>query len=130
MPRRDEQIQRDLDNYRQAVNDVAENVIAELNDADTDSADDRNEFLTQLIHDRTDQHDYVINDELQVHTLLYSNNPCAGFFNGTFKSDYASGDTRCIGSDRSKRPVATRVPHPPFAARTRRPLRRGSCTQR
>jgi hypothetical protein len=90
MPRRDEQIIRDLDNYRQAVQDVAENVVAELADADTDN--DRDELLTQLVHDRTDQHEYVINDELQIHTLLYSDHPCAGFFNGTFKSDYGSGD--------------------------------------
>ena len=90
MPRRDEQIQQDLDNFRQAVNDVAENVVAELADTDTDN--DRDELLTQLIGERCDQHDYVINDELQIHTLLYSDHPCAGFFNGTFKSDYDSGD--------------------------------------
>ena len=90
MPRPDEQTQHDLANYRQAVSDVAENVVAELNDADTDN--NRDELLTQLIDERCDQHDYVINDELQIHTLLYSQNPCAAFFNGTFKSDYASGD--------------------------------------
>lgn len=69
---------------------MAENVVAELADADTDN--DRDELLIQLIGERCDQHGYVINDELQIHTLLYSQNPCAGFFNGTFKSDYASGD--------------------------------------
>lgn len=77
-----EQSQQDLDNYRQAVHDVAEDVVAELIDADTDT--DRDELLTQLINERCDQHDYVINDELQIHTLLYSDHPCAGFFNGTF----------------------------------------------
>lgn len=76
--------EQDLANYRQAVLDVAENVVAELNDADTDI--DRDELLTQLIDERCDQHDYVINDELQIHTLLYSNHPCAGFFNGTFSA--------------------------------------------
>ena len=90
MLRPDEQTQQDLDNYRHAVQDVAENVVAKLNDVDTDI--DRDELLIQLVHDRTDQHDYVINDELQIHTLLYSENPCAAFFNGTFKSDHVSTD--------------------------------------
>lgn len=88
--RPDEKTQREIDEYRQAVHDVAENVVAELHDADPD--EDRDELLTQLVHDRTAQHDYVINDELQIHTLLYSNHPCAAFFNGTYKSDYHSTD--------------------------------------
>ena len=88
--RPDENTQREIDDYRQAVQDVADNVVVELQDADTD--DDRDELLAHFVHDRTDQHEYVINDELQIHTLLYSNHPCAAFFNGTFKSDYNSTD--------------------------------------
>lgn len=83
--------QREIDDYRQAVQDVAENVVAELQDADPD--EDRDELLSQLVHDRTDQHEYVINDELQIHTLLYSNHPCAALFNGTYKSDCNSTDS-------------------------------------
>ena len=89
--RPDENTQREIDDYRRAVQDVAENVVAELQDADTD--DDRDELLTQLVHDRIDQHVYVINDELQIHTLLYSAHPCAAFFSGTYKSDYNSTDS-------------------------------------
>lgn len=89
--RPDEKTQREIDDYRQAVQDVAENVVAELQDADPD--DDRDELLTQLVHDRTDQHDYVISTELQVHTLLYSAHPCAAFFNGTYKHDFNSTDS-------------------------------------
>ena len=89
--RPDEETQREIDDYRQAVQDAAENVVAELQDANPD--DDRNELLAQLVDERCEQHDYVIGTELQIHTLLYSNNPCAAFFNGTFKSDYRSTDS-------------------------------------
>lgn len=88
--RPNEKTQREIEDYRQAVQDVAENVVAELQDADAD--DDWDELLTQLVHDRTDQHQYVIHDELQIQTLLYSNHPCAAFFSGTFKSDFNSTD--------------------------------------
>jgi hypothetical protein len=88
--RPNEKTQREIDDYRQAVQDVAENVVAELQDADLD--DDRDELLAQLVHDRTDQHEYVINDQMQIQTLLYSNHPCAAFFSGTYKSDYNSTD--------------------------------------
>ena len=88
--RPDEKTQREIDDYRQAVQDVAENVVAELEDVDSD--DDRDELLAQLIDERCDQHDYVIGNELQIHTLLYSTHPCAAFFSGTFKSDYRSTD--------------------------------------
>ena len=88
--RPDEKTQLEIDDYRQAVQDVAENVVTELRDADPD--DDRDELLAQFVHDRTDQHEYVINDQLQIHTLLYSAHPCAAFFSGTFKSDYNSTD--------------------------------------
>ena len=92
--RPDEKTQREIDDYRQAVQDVAENVVAELHDADPD--EDRDELLTQLVHGRTAQHDYVINDELQIHTLLYSTHPCAAFFSGTYKSDYNNNIVRQI----------------------------------
>ena len=36
-----------------------------------------------MLHENTDQNEYVISDELQVHTLLYSKHPCAALFNGT-----------------------------------------------
>lgn len=88
--RPDEKTQREIDDYRRAVQDVAENVVAELKDADPE--EDRNELLSQLVHDRTDQHEYVIGTELQIHTLLYSPHACAAFFSGTFKSDFNSTD--------------------------------------
>ena len=47
----------DHDNYWQAVQYLAENIVAEL--ADVDPEEDRDETLTRLVHDRTDQHDYV-----------------------------------------------------------------------
>lgn len=79
------------DNYWQAVQDVAENVAAEL--ADADPEEDRDELLSRLIHERTDQHDYVIRDDLQIHTLQYSQHPCAALFNGTMLgSQYQPGD--------------------------------------
>jgi len=79
------------DDYWQAVIDVAENVVAELNDADAD--EDRDELLARLIHERTDQHDYVIRDDLQIHTLQHSQHPCAALFNGTLVGhQYKPGD--------------------------------------
>lgn len=81
----------DFDNYWLAVQDVAENVVAELIDADPD--EDRDELLARLVHDRVDQHDYVIRDDLQIHTLQFSQNPCAALFNGTMHGhQYAPGD--------------------------------------
>jgi len=80
---------QDFDNYWLAVQYLAENIVAEL--ADEDPEEDRDELLTRLVHDRTDQHDYVIRDDLQVHTLQFSQNPCAALFNGTL-GRYAPGD--------------------------------------
>ncbi len=81
----------DFDNYWQAVTDCAENVVDELTDADPD--EDRDELLTQHVNDRVDQHDYVIRDDLQIHTLQFSQNPCAALFNGTVDGRcYAPGD--------------------------------------
>lgn len=71
----------DHDNYWQAVQYLAESIVAELDDADPE--EDRDELLTRLVHDRTDQHHYVISDDLQIHTLQFSQNPCAALFNGT-----------------------------------------------
>lgn len=79
----------DHDNYWQAVLDVAEAIVAEL--ADTD--EDQDEVLTRLVHDRVDQHDYVIRDDLQIDTLKHSQNPCAALFNGTLLGHrYQPGD--------------------------------------
>ena len=76
-----EQSQRDNDNYRQAVADLAEQIVAELRDAE--SGEDQDELLHRLLHENTDQHDYVIRDDLQIQTLLYSKHPSAALFNGT-----------------------------------------------
>jgi hypothetical protein len=81
------QAQQDNDNYWLAVQEVAERIVDELNDAD----EDRNELLHRLLHENTDQHDYAINDGLQVHTLFYSKHPCAALFNGTLPK-YQSTD--------------------------------------
>lgn len=79
------------DNYWQAVQDTAENVVAELADADPD--EDRDELLARLVHERTDQHDYVIRDDFQIHTLQHSKNACAALFNGTLVGhQYQPGD--------------------------------------
>ena len=81
----------DFDNYWQAVQDVAEAIVAELADADPD--EDRNELLTRLVHEGIDQHDFVIRDNLQIHTLQYSQHPCAALFNGTLNGHhYQPGD--------------------------------------
>ena len=69
------------DNYWQAVTDVAKHIVAELRDADPDK--NRDELLHRLLHENTDDHDYVVRDELQIHTLQYSQHPCAALFNGT-----------------------------------------------
>ena len=79
----------DHDNYWQAVHDGAESILAELEDTD----EDQDELLTRLVDEYTDQHDYVIQDDLQIHTLQYSQNPCAAIFNGTVLSNrYQPGD--------------------------------------
>ncbi len=82
--RPDEQAKQESDDYWQAVTDVAENVVADLED---DDGEDRDELLTRLIAEKCDQHEYVIGNELCIHTLNYSNNACAGFFDGTFAAN-------------------------------------------
>lgn len=78
------------DDYWAAVNDVAENVVAELIESDSE---DKNQMAIQLTSEKCDQHDYVIHDELQIHTLMYSQNACAGLFDGTFDaSQYGRND--------------------------------------
>jgi predicted transcriptional regulator len=73
------QAQQNHDNYWQAVTDVAEQIVAELQDTD----EDQDEALHRLLHENTDQHDYVIRDDLQIQTLQHSKHPCAALFNGT-----------------------------------------------
>lgn len=85
---RQNETQQDSDNYWQAVTDVAEQIVEELSEAE----DDRNDLLHQLLHESTDQHDYVINEELQLHTLQHSKNACAALFNGTLSHSYQSTD--------------------------------------
>lgn len=80
-----EQAKQEHDDYWQAVTDVAENVVADLEDADDE--DDRDELISRLIAEKCDQHDYVIGNDLCIHTLRYSNNACAGFFDGTFAAN-------------------------------------------
>jgi hypothetical protein len=81
-----EQSQQDSDNYWHAVDEVAERIVDELNDAENHDND-----LHRVLHENIDQHDYVIGDDLQVHTLFYSKHPCAALFNGTLPS-YSSTD--------------------------------------
>ncbi|MHB0959295.1 MAG: hypothetical protein ACYC0X_23510 [Pirellulaceae bacterium] len=81
MTRLDDQAKQEHEDYWQAVSDVADGIIAELNDTDND--EDRDELMTRLVHEATDQHDCVIRDDLQIQTLQHSNNPCAALFNGT-----------------------------------------------
>lgn len=79
----------DHDNYWQAVQDVAESILAELEDTD----EDQGELLTRLVDEYTDQHDYVIQEDLQIHTLQHSQHPCAAIFNGTVLCNrYQPGD--------------------------------------
>ena len=79
----------DHDNYWQAVKDVAEAIVAEMDNTD----EDQDELLTRLVDEYTDQHDYVIRDDLQIHTLQYSQNPCAALVNGTLLGHrYQPGD--------------------------------------
>ena len=87
--RPNEQAQQDSDNYWQAVEDVAEQIVEELDEVEPD---DRDELLHRLLHESTDQHQYVINDELQLHTLRHSKHPCAALFNGTLSGGYQSTD--------------------------------------
>jgi len=105
---RPNEAQQDNDNYWQAVTDVAEQIVEELNEAE----DDQNDLLHELLHDNTDQHDYVINDVLQLHTLQHSKNPCAALFNGTLGSSYQSTDNFPFSSfagDAFKADVAAKV---------------------
>lgn len=77
-----QQAKKEHDDYWQTVTDVAENVIADLED--TDDEDNRDDLLIRLIAGKCDQHEYVIGNDLCIHTLKYSGNACAGFFDGTF----------------------------------------------
>ena len=77
-----QQAKQEHDDYWQAVTDVAESVVSDLEDADDE--DDRDELISRLIAEKCDQHDYVIGVDLCIHTLKYSGNACAGFFDGTF----------------------------------------------
>jgi predicted transcriptional regulator len=89
MTRPDDQAKQEHDNYWQAVADVAETIVAELQDTD----EDRDEMLTRLIHEAIDQHDYVIREDLQIQTLQHSQHPCAALFNGTLLGHhYRPGD--------------------------------------
>ncbi|MHB8971243.1 MAG: hypothetical protein ACYC4N_12420 [Pirellulaceae bacterium] len=74
-----DQAKQEHDDYWQAVTDVAKAVVTEWGDTD----EDRDESLTRLVHEATDQHDYVVRDDLQVQTLQHSQHPCAALFNGT-----------------------------------------------
>jgi hypothetical protein len=83
------QAKQQHDDYWQAVQDVAENIVVDLQDTD----DDRDEALTRLVHDAIDQHDYVVRDDLQIQTLQHSQHPCAALFNGTLLGNhYQPGD--------------------------------------
>lgn len=86
MPKPNEQ----HDNYWQAVTDVAEQIVATLRD---DPEEDRDELMHRLLHENTDDHDYVVRFECQIQTLQYSRHPCAALFNGTLLGErYRPGD--------------------------------------
>ena len=87
--RPNEQAQQDSENYWQAVEDMAERIVEEL---DSNEGEDRNESLHRLLHENTDQHEYVINDDLQLHVLRHSKHSCAALFNGTVVGGYESTD--------------------------------------
>ena len=87
--RPNEQAQQDSDNYWQAVEDLAEQIVQDLQDADDEDSGD---LLHRLLHENTDQHEFVINDELQLHVLRHSKHPCAALFNGTLSGGYQSTD--------------------------------------
>lgn len=91
------QAKQEHDDYWQAVTDVAENVVADLEDADDE--DDRDELLTRLIADKCDQHLYVIGNDLCIDTLRYSDNACAGFSDGTFAANHYARDAQFPFSD-------------------------------
>lgn len=65
--------------YLLHVEAIAEAIVDELHDFDGD----RDEEATRLVDESVDQDEYVINDELALHTLWFSNYPCAAIFNGT-----------------------------------------------
>jgi len=91
MPKPDPQTQQQHADYWQAVNDVAEQIVAEVQDTNTD--EDRDEALHRLLHEATDDHDYVVLDDLQIQTLQYSQHPCAALFNGTLLGErFRPGD--------------------------------------
>jgi hypothetical protein len=82
------QANQEHDDYWQAVTDVAEHIVAEL-----EPDEDQDELLTRLVDEYTDQHDYVVRDDLQIQTLQYSGHPCAALFNGTLLGHrYQPGD--------------------------------------
>jgi hypothetical protein len=84
-----DQAKQQHDDYWQAVTDVAENTVAELEDTDENG----DEALTRLVHDAIDQHDYVIQDELPIVTLQQSQHPCAALFNESLLGhSYRPGD--------------------------------------
>ena len=99
----------DHDTYWQAVTDAAESTLAELEDTD----EDQDVLLTRLVDEQTDQHDYVIRDDLQIHTLQHSQHPCAAIFNGTVLSHrYQPGDNfpfAAFAADAFAADVAQRV---------------------
>lgn len=83
---RNQPAQQEHDDYWEAVTDVAESVIDDLDDADDE--ENRDELMTRLIAEKCDQHEYVIGNDLSIHTLRFSNNACAGFFDGTFAANH------------------------------------------
>jgi len=90
--RPDEQVKQEHGEYWQAVSDVAENVIADLEDDDDE--EDHDELLSRLTAEKCDQHEYVIGNDLCIHTLKYSDNACAGFFDGTFAANHHARDAQ------------------------------------
>jgi len=82
--------EKECEEYWHAVKETAESIVAEF--MDNEDGQDQHELLQCLLSESCDQHGYVICDELSIHTLLYSQNACAGFFNGTFAANKHASD--------------------------------------
>lgn len=81
-----------IEDYWTAVEQVAEAIVSEYEDVGAHQ-EDQEELLARLVHEQTDQHEYVIDSELQIHTLQFSNQPCASFAQGTLPTRLQGHDS-------------------------------------
>lgn len=68
---------KELNEYWEAVSETAEIIMDEYRNSEDEIE------IDSLIHEHCDQHERVIDVDLNVLTLHYSKNSCAGFFDGT-----------------------------------------------